>query len=192
MEALSYAQDMVALLLNGAMTGVLLFALLRKWKPELAQTRLLPFRTPALQLMSLLGILCFVLWVASEMAIIRSENSSEASEYYFYSRRKFCTQLLLFRGTGPTLLLLVSQLFWWKRFRNKAWPFVLFVLFTPFAVHSDWLVLVITSLHRDFLVSSGSMYGIPEGLLFGPLKGLVAFSTLVWIYHKFIETRRIA
>ncbi|MDZ7289039.1 MAG: polysulfide reductase NrfD [candidate division KSB1 bacterium] len=85
----------------------------------------------------------------------------------WYSGNKYEQYMILNRMTGPyapfywALLvcnLLVPQLLWFRRFQNSAAVLFIISIIVSIGMWLERFVIVVTSLHRDFLPSSWGMY----------------------------------
>ena len=92
---------------------------------------------------------------------------------------------------------IIPQLLWFKRFRLNAWILFVIAFIINIGMWIERFVIVVTSLHRDFLPSSWGMYYPTKwdlGVFFGSV-GL--FLALVFLFVRFLpmisifETRQI-
>jgi molybdopterin-containing oxidoreductase family membrane subunit len=60
--------------------------------------------------------------------------------------------------TMVTCNVLIPQIFWWKRFRRNVGLMFVISLFVNIGMWFERFVIIVTSLHRDFLPSSWTMY----------------------------------
>lgn len=184
MDAMQYGwyfQDIVDTLLWGAVLCLILLAIIRKWKPDIIHNILQRYALPGIQLISILGIIFFLLWVLSEVHIIYVIHIQK--DFAYHNQFFHYDGWTLIRSIGPVLLLVVTQSFWWKANRSKVWLF--WVLALVFLMANDMFIILFTSLHRDFLVSSWTMY-YPSYYGLGLLFSMGSFAALVWVYQKLL------
>lgn len=82
---------------------------------------------------------------------------------------------------------IASQLFWLKKYQSKNW-LILLVLITAFAVPTfERFIIIVTSLHRDFLVSSWSMI-LTSHFLWETIKSIVLYCALVVVVQYLRKT----
>jgi len=124
----------------------------------------------------------------------------------WYNGNVFEHYMLLNRMTGPywpaywaliTCNVIIPQLLWFRRFRTH--PGVLFIISIIINI-GMWLerfIIVVTSLHRDYLPSSWGMY-IPTRWDLGTFFGTIGlFLTLLFLFIRFLpvisifETREL-
>ena len=127
-----------------------------------------------------------------------------AMEFFiaWYSGEHFERFLFLNRPLGPLswgFWIMISgnciapQLFWFKKFRTW-WPTVMFVaIMGNLGMWFERWVIVVTSLHRDFLPSSWGVDFIPSLVDWGMLIGSFGlFFTLFLLFCKFLPVVAIA
>ena len=84
------------------------------------------------------------------------------------------------------------QLFWSKKIRTTPWIIFIITIFVNIGMWFERFVIIVTSLHRDFLPSSWAMYSptiIEWGILVGSF-GL--FFTLFLLFAKFLPVIAVA
>lgn len=87
---------------------------------------------------------------------------------------------------------LVPQLFWFRKVRRTAWMMFPIVILVNVGMWFERFVIVVTSLHRDFLPSNWSYY-IPTWLDIGLLLGSFGlFFTLLLLFCRFAPTISLA
>lgn len=126
-----------------------------------------------------------------------------ATEFFmaWYSGNEYEQYVFLNRAFGPyawaywamvSCNVISPQIFWFKSMRTS--PTVMFIIsiFINIGMWFERFVIIVTSLHRDFLPSSWSMYSptaIEWGIYIGTL-GL--FFTLFFLFAKFLPVIAIA
>ncbi|HZF08901.1 MAG TPA: NrfD/PsrC family molybdoenzyme membrane anchor subunit [Thermoanaerobaculia bacterium] len=118
-----------------------------------------------------------------------------------YSANKYEQFMILNRITGPyrwdwRLLILcnaiVPQLLWFRKVRTNPVPLWIVCMFVNVGMWLERFVIVITSLHRDFLPSSWGMY---RGTIWdwGTYVGTIGlFLTLLFLFIRFVPMISIA
>ena len=119
----------------------------------------------------------------------------------WYSQSGYEKYALLNRALGPyawaywimvTCNVAVPQLLWFRRFRRSVWLLYPIVILINVGMWFERFVIVVTSLHRDFLPSSWDYYAptwIDIGLLVGSF-GI--FLTFVLLFCRFLPTISVA
>ncbi|PJB37838.1 MAG: hydrogenase [Deltaproteobacteria bacterium CG_4_9_14_3_um_filter_63_12] len=122
-----------------------------------------------------------------------------ASEFFvaWYSGVLYEKYVFLNRAMGPyawgywsmvTCNVFVPQLLWFKKFRRNPWLMVPIVILVNVGMWFERFVIIVTSLHRDYLPAAWGMYHptwVDAGLLVGSF-GL--FFTLVLLFVRFLPT----
>ncbi|MHB1049631.1 MAG: NrfD/PsrC family molybdoenzyme membrane anchor subunit [Bacteroidota bacterium] len=91
-----------------------------------------------------------------------------------------------------TCNVVTPQLFWFKKLRTSLWVSFILAIFVNIGMWFERFVIVVTSLHRDFLPSSWGMF-IPTVWDFGLLIGSFGlFFTLVLLFVKFLPAIAMA
>jgi Ni/Fe-hydrogenase subunit HybB-like protein len=121
--------------------------------------------------------------------------------FSFYSGNQYEKFMILNRITGPyqshwiALICcnaLVPQLLWFRRVRTNAVPLWCVAMVVNVGMWLERFVIVVTSLHRDFLPSSWGMY---RGTIFdwGTFIGTIGlFLTLLFLFIRFLPMISIA
>jgi len=110
---------------------------------------------------------------------------SYASEFFiaWYSGSVFERFCFINRAFGPywwsywTMVscnVFIPQLFWFKRFRRSIPAMFIVSLFVNIGMYFERFVIIVTSLHRDFLPSSWAIY-IPTWVEWGIFFGFIGF-----------------
>jgi molybdopterin-containing oxidoreductase family membrane subunit len=93
---------------------------------------------------------------------------------------------------GPTYWLLIAcnllspQALWWKRVRSSPWRLFLIALLVNTGMWLERFVIVVTSLHRDFLPSSWGMY-VPTIWDWATFIGTLGlFAALFFLFIRFL------
>jgi len=111
----------------------------------------------------------------------------------WYSGNKFELFTFMNRAQGPyawaywtmfTCNVLIPQLFWFKKIRTSIAPMFIISILVNVGMWMERFVLITTSLHRDFLPSSWSMY-FPSIIELGILIG--SFGLFFTLYLLFIR-----
>jgi len=124
----------------------------------------------------------------------------------WYSGNEYEGFMMLNRITGPygwifalmiTCNVIIPQLLWFKRFRtNPLWLWGISLVIS-FGMWFERFVIVVTSLHRDFLPSSWAMYTPPIWDYATFIGTLGLFGTLIFLFIRFLpfismaETREL-
>ncbi|HVS66245.1 MAG TPA: NrfD/PsrC family molybdoenzyme membrane anchor subunit [Thermoanaerobaculia bacterium] len=113
----------------------------------------------------------------------------------YYSGNVFERYMMVNRTTGPYwymygMLMLcnvaVPQLLWFKRFRTSAFWLFLVSQFVNVGMWLERFVIVVTSLHRDFLVSSWGMYSATKWDWAVFLGTIGLFASLIFIFIRIL------
>ncbi len=115
--------------------------------------------------------------------------------YGFYSSNPYETFMLMNRKAGPYQLQwfalflcngLIPQILWIKRFRTSTPMLFLVSIVVSIGMWLERFIIVVTSLHRDFVPSSWGMYSgtIWDWALFIGTMGL--FTTLFFLFVRFL------
>ena len=111
----------------------------------------------------------------------------------FYSGDQYETYMTVNRWTGPyapvywSMLacnILVPQLLWWRRLRHSVLALFLLSLVINAGMWMERFLIVVSSLHRDFLPSAWGMY-YPTRWDWITLFGSIAF--FVWLFLLFVR-----
>ena len=80
----------------------------------------------------------------------------------------------------------IPQLFWFKKLRRTVWFVFIISIFINIGMWFERFVIIVTSLHRDFLPSSWAMYS-PTSIEIATLAGSFGlFFTLFLLFTRFI------
>jgi len=115
----------------------------------------------------------------------------------WYAGHHYEQFMLMNRATGPywwafALMIFCNvigpQILWLKRFRLNPWTIIFAAMCVNVGMWFERFVIVVTSLHRDFLPSSWDMF-IPTWVDLGMLVGSFGlFFTLFLLFLKFLPT----
>jgi Ni/Fe-hydrogenase subunit HybB-like protein len=119
-----------------------------------------------------------------------------ASEFFiaWYGGNPYEQYVFVNRAFGPygwsywimvTCNVIIPQLFWFKYFRTKIIPMFIISIFVNIGMWYERFVIVITSLHRDFLPSNWGMWH-PTWVDYGALVG--SFGMFFFIFLIYIRT----
>ncbi len=122
-----------------------------------------------------------------------------ATEFFmaWYGGNKYESFVFINRAFGPygwsywtmvTCNVVIPQLFWFKKIRRSIVPMFIISIFVNIGMWFERFVIIVTSLHRDFLPSSWNMYK-PTTLEVGILVGSFGiFFTLFLLFCRFLPT----
>jgi len=117
--------------------------------------------------------------------------SGNATELFVFVNRAFGPYWWAY-WTMMTCNLFTPQLFWSKKIRTSLLASFILAIFVNIGMWFERFVIIVTSLHRDFLPSSWGMF-IPTMWDFGLLIGSFGlFFTLVLLFVKFLPAISIA
>jgi molybdopterin-containing oxidoreductase family membrane subunit len=84
------------------------------------------------------------------------------------------------------------QLFWFKWFRKNIWAMFVISIFVNIGMWFERFVIIVTSLHRDFLPSSWAMYYPTKWEVFTFIGSFGLFLTLTCLFVRFVPMVAIA
>ncbi len=125
------------------------------------------------------------------------------SEFFiaWYSGSGFEQYVFLNRAAGPywwsywimvSCNVLIPQIFWWKKFRRSIGVMFVISIFVNIGMWFERYVIVVTSLHRDFLPANWGMFDM-SFFDFGALVGSFGmFFTLFLLYIKTLPAIAVA
>jgi Ni/Fe-hydrogenase subunit HybB-like protein len=113
----------------------------------------------------------------------------------FYSGDKYDHFMMLNRFGGPyapfywlliACNIAIPQLMWFKRIRTSVWKLFVISLIVNVGMWLERFIIVVTSLHRDFLPSSWGMY-TPTRWDWATFAGTIGlFLTLLFLFIRFL------
>lgn len=104
---------------------------------------------------SFIGVLYLIIWLITLLILFNSLNEGEKSNLLNRMLGKYWFGF----WTQPMLWFLISQVFRLESVRKSIILKVLFSFFMIFSI--EWLVILTTSFHQDYLPSSWSMHSDP-------------------------------
>ncbi len=111
--------------------------------------------------------------------------SGNLYEKYVFMNRAFGPYKWVY-WTMMTFNLLVPQLLWIKKLRRNVWVTLAFAILINIGMWCERFIIIVTSLHRDFLPSSWSMY-IPTWVEVAIFTGTLGiFFLLYFLFIRFI------
>jgi Ni/Fe-hydrogenase subunit HybB-like protein len=117
--------------------------------------------------------------------------SGSVYEQYTFMNRAFGPYKWVY-WTMMTFNLLVPQLFWFKKLRRNLVVTVIFAVFINIGMWCERFIIIVTSLHRDFLPSSWTLY-IPTWVEVATFTGTLGlFFMLYFLFIRFIPVVAIA
>ena len=115
--------------------------------------------------------------------------------FAWYSSNPYEGYMMLNRMTGPyapfywSLIAInacMIQLFWFRRVRDNVWLLFVLSLFVNVGMWLERFIIIVTSLHRDFLPSSWAMYA-PTRWDFAMFTGTIGlFLSLFFLFIRFL------
>ena len=110
----------------------------------------------------------------------------------WYSGVEFEQYAFLNRATGPywwayagmmTCNVITPQIFWIKKIRTNLMATFIITIFVNIGMWFERFVIIVTSLHRDFLPSSWTMY-VPTFVEVGIFLGTVGFFFVLFLMYS--------
>jgi hypothetical protein len=133
------------------------------------------------------GLIYFLLWMIGMYFSFKEINSEE--EKYRLLNRMFGPYWFGY-WLQPVLWILITQLMWFKKIRRL--KILRIVMSVILAVPFEKVVILITSLHRDYVPASHVSYFSVSVVIIGIFAYLVLYSILVTIFYLISEKIKLA